>query len=98
MTDWTKDDVDEDSKFWNWMEKDKENYNKKYPRKLGKQKKKKKKIMVLAIIGLALAVTIFGILSSSNEFGSEKYFYVPDYRLNKSPLLCIPEFSDPFVP
>jgi len=23
LTDWTKDDVDEDSKFWNWMDKDK---------------------------------------------------------------------------
>ena len=98
MTDWTKDDVDEDSKFWDWMEKDKENYNKKHPRKPGKQEKKKKKIIVLTIIGLALVVMTFGILSGNNEFGSEKYFYIPDYRLNKSPLLCIQEFSDPFFP
>jgi len=80
LTDWTKDDVDEDSKFWNWMEKDKENYNKKHPRKLEKQEKKKKKIIVLALMGLALVVMVFGILSSNNEFGSEKYFYIPDYR------------------
>jgi len=98
LTDWTKDDVDEDSKFWNWMEKDKENYNKKHPRKLGKQEKKKKKIIILAIIGVAFVVMMFGILTSNNEFGSEKYFYIPDYRLNKSPLLCIQEFSDPFFP
>ncbi len=98
MTDWTKDDVDEDSKFWNWMEKDKENYNKKHPRKLGKQGKKKKKIIVLTMIGLALLVTTFAIFSNNNEFSSEKYFYIPDYRLNKLPLLCIQEFSDPFFP
>ena len=98
MTDWTKDDVDEDSKFWNWMEKDKENYNKKYPRKLEKPKNKKKKIIVLGIISIALVVIVFGILSNENEFGSEKYFYIPDYRLNKSPLICIRDFSDPFFP
>ena len=39
LTDWTKDDVDEDSKFWNWMEKDKESYNKKHPRKAKKTRK-----------------------------------------------------------
>ena len=98
MTDWTKDDVDEDGKFWNWMEKDKENYNKKHPRKLEKQENKKKRIIVLGIISLALVVMAFGILSSENEFGSEKYFYIPDYRLNKSPLFCIQDFSDPFFP
>jgi len=98
LTDWTKDDDDDDSKFWNWMEKDKDNYNKKYPRKLEKQENKKKKIIVLGIIGLALVVMVFGILSSNNEFGSEKYFYIHDYRLNKSPLFCIQEFSDPFYP
>lgn len=98
LTDWTKDDADDDSKFWNWMEKDKENYNKKHPTKLVKQEKKKKKIIILAIIGLALVVMVFGILSSSNKFDSEKYFHIPDYRLNKSPLFCIQESSDPFFP
>ena len=98
MTDWTKDDVDEDSKFWNWMEKDKENYNKKYPRKLEKPKNKKKKIIILGIISIALLVMVFGILLNEDEFSSEKYFYIPDYRLNKSPLFCIQDFSDPFFP
>jgi hypothetical protein len=37
-------------------------------------------------------------LSGNNEFGSEKYFYIPDYRLNKSPLFCAQEFSDPVFP
>ena len=37
-------------------------------------------------------------LSSDNEFGSEKYFHIPDYRLNKSPLFCIQDFSDPVFP
>lgn len=45
-----------------------------------------------------MAVTVFGILPNENEFGSEKYFYITDYRLNKSPLLCIQDFSDPFFP
>ena len=98
LTDWTKDDVDEDSKFWNWMEKDKESYNKKHPRKLQKHKNKKKKIIILGIIGIAMVVAVFGTLSSDNEFGSEKYFYIPDYRLNKSPLFCIQDFSDPLFP
>jgi len=98
LTDWTKDDVDEDSNFWNWMEKDKENYNKKYSRKLKKSKNKKKKIIILGIISVALVVIVFGILSNENKFGSEKYFYIPDYRLNKSPLICIRDFSDPFFP
>ena len=71
MTDWTKDDVDEDSKFWNWMEKDKENYNKKYPRKLEKPKNKKKKIIVLGIIRIAVGCFLFGRWSNENEFGSE---------------------------
>ena len=44
LTDWTKDDTDEDDKFWKWMENDKENYNKKHPAKLERQGKKKKKI------------------------------------------------------
>jgi len=39
-----------------------------------------------------------GILSGNNEFGSEKYFYIPDYRLNKSPLFCAQDFSDPMFP
>ena len=94
MTDWTKDDTDDD-KFWNWMEKDKEKYNKEHPKKFQNQGKKNKKIIVSAIISLALAVIIFGVLSSNNEFGSEKYYYIPDYRLNKSPLFCAQEFSDP---
>ncbi|QMU53601.1 MAG: hypothetical protein GKS07_00940 [Nitrosopumilus sp.] len=98
LTDWTKDDGDEDSKFWNWMEQDKENYNKKHPRKLERPKNKKKKVIIFGIIGLTLMVTVFGMLSNEDEFGSEKYFYIPDYRLNKSPLFCIQDFSDPFFP
>lgn|GEM_PF-2580301 len=98
MTDWTKDDTDEDDKFWKWMDNDKENYNKKHPRKLKIQGKKKKKIIVSGIIGLALVVTIFVILSTNNEFSSEKYFYIPDYRLNKAPIFCAQEFSDPIFP
>ena len=80
------------------MEKDKENYNKKYPRKPEKPKNKKKKIIILTIISLALGVAVIAMLSSGNEFSSEKYFYIHDYRLNKSPLFCIQDFSDPFFP
>ena len=98
LTDWTKDDVDEDREFWSWMEKDKESYNKKHPRKLKKQGNKKKKIALSGIIGLAIVVAVFGIISSGDEFGSEKYFHIPDYRLNKSPLFCIQDFSDPTFP
>ncbi len=99
MTDWTKDGgVNDDDNFWNWMDNDKENYNEKHPWKLGKKENKKKKIVVLGIISLALGVIVFGILSSNNEFSSEKYFYIHDYRLNKSPLFCIQDFSDPFFP
>ena len=98
MTDWTKDDDDDDDKFWNWMEKDKENYDKKFPRKPEKQENKRKKIIVLGIISLALGAVVITMLSSGNEFSSEKYFYIQDYRLNKSPLFCIQDFSDPFFP
>jgi len=98
LTDSTKDGIDEDDKFWEWMNKDKQSYNKKHPRELKRQGKKKKKIIVSGIIGLVFVIVIFGISSSNNEFGSEKYFYIPDYRLNKSPLFCAQEFSDPIFP
>ena len=81
MTDWTKDDVDEDDKFWNWMEKNKEKYDKKIPRKPKRQENKKKKIIILGIISLALGGAVIAMLSSGNEFSSEKYFYIHDYRL-----------------
>lgn len=94
MTDWTKDDVNEDEKFWEWMDKDKSNYKRKHPREL-RQKRKKKKVIISVIIALAFVIITFGILSSYNEFSSETYFYIPDYRLNKSPLFCAQNFTDP---
>ena len=97
MTDWTKDNVDEDNKFWKWMDKDKSNYDKKHPREQ-KQGRKKKKVIVSGIITLALIIMTFGILSSNSEFSSEKYFYIPEYRLNKSPLFCAQDFTDPVFP
>ncbi len=96
LTDWTKDDS-EDDKFWEWMDKDKETHKRKYPSRV-KKPRKKKKIILSAIIGVAITVIIFGIISSTNEFSSEKYFYISDYRLNKSPVFCAQEFSDPVFP
>ena len=47
---------------------------------------------------IGLIVAILGIVSGGNEFSSEKYHYIPDYRLNKSPLFCAQDFSDPAFP
>ncbi|NND86647.1 MAG: hypothetical protein HKM23_04870 [Nitrosopumilus sp.] len=97
MTDWTNNSNDDEYKFWNWMDKDKENYDQKHPI-MKKQKTKKKRLFVYGIIGLALVIAGLGIFSGTDEFGSENYFYIPDYRLNKSPLFCAQDFSDPVFP
>lgn len=79
------------------MDKDKQKYNERHPKKLKKQGKKKK-IVVSGLIGIAVIVLVFAAISGNNEFGFENYFYIPDYRLNKSPVFCAQEFSDPFFP
>ena len=99
MTDYSKDEEHgNDDKFWEWMDKDKANYNKKHPRVSHKRIQKKKKILVSGLVGVGLIVVFLGMFSSENEFGSEKYYYIPDYRLNKSPLFCAQNFSDPVFP
>jgi len=90
LTDWTKDDNED--KFFDWMDKDKQNYRKS-PRILKKQGKGKK-IIVSGLIGIAVVILVFSIVSGDNKFSSENYFYIPDYRLNKSPVFCAQEFSD----
>ena len=95
MTDWTKDDNDD--KFFDWMDKDKQNYEKKFPRKLKKQGKGKK-IIISGLVGVAIIILVLSFVSGSNEFSSESYFYIPDYRLNKSPVFCAQEFSDVVFP
>ncbi len=95
MTDWTKDE-DED-KFFDWMDKDKQNYNEKHPR-TQKKRGRKKKIIASGLIVVAAIILVLTSMSSSNEFGFENYFYIPDYRLNKSPVFCAQEFSDPAFP
>jgi hypothetical protein len=85
-----------DDKFWEWMDKDKESYKKRHPRKAAHPKKKK--FIVSVIVGIAATMIIIGIISGAGEFSSEKYFYIPDYRLNKSPVFCAQEFSDPVFP
>ena len=95
MTDWTKDNPDD--KFMDWMDKDKEKYNlnpPRHPSKLGNFKK----IIVFGLIGIATLVLIFALTSNNNEFSSENYFYISDYRLNKSPVFCAQEFTDPDFP
>ena len=100
LTDYSKDEAnnDDESRFWEWMDRDKENHNRKNPRTLHGRGKKKKKITVLGIISTGLIVAIFGIVSGENEFSSEKYYYISDYRLNKSPLFCAQNFVDPVFP
>lgn len=78
------------------MDKDKENYNERHPRK--PKRGKKKKIIVSGIIGIAIIILVFATISDSNEYGFEKYFYIQDYRLNKSPVFCAQVFSDPDFP
>ena len=98
MTDWTKDESDDD-KFWNWMEKDKEKYFQKHPRNSNTIGKRKKKFIIFGLVGAAITVAFLGgIVSMNDEFAFEKYYYIPDYRLNKSPLFCAQEFSDPNFP
>lgn len=79
------------------MDKDKQNYNERHPRML-KKRGKKKKFIVSGLIGIAVIILVFAAISGSDEFGFEKYFYIPDYRLNKSPVFCAQEFSDPAFP
>ena len=94
MTDYTK---DEDDKFWEWMDKDKEKYNQSHPRK-SQNRGKKKKIIISGLISLGIIIGIIGVLTNTSESNSEKYFYIPDYRLNKSPVFCAQEFHDPTMP
>jgi hypothetical protein len=98
LTNYSKDKDDSDDKFWEWMDKDKEKYNQKHPRISHRQGQKKKKIIVSALVGIGLIVAVFGMFFNENEFASEKYYYIPDYRLNKSPLFCAQDFSDPVFP
>ena len=95
MTDWTKDNPDD--KFIDWMDKDKEKYNLK-PRRRPNTRGIFKKIIVSGLIGIATLVLIFALTSNPDEFDPENYFYIPDYRLNKSPVFCAQEFADPAFP
>ena len=95
LTDWTKDNNDD--KFFDWMDKDKQSYCRKSPRRLKKQGKSKK-IIVSGLVGIAVIILVLSIVSGNNEFSSENYFYIPDYRLNKSPVFCAQEFSDSAFP
>ena len=97
MTDWTKKNNDDDDEFISWMNKDKKKYEKQHPKKIENNGKYRKIILFGIIISVAIIVLI-GIFSSNNEFSSEKYFYIPDYRLNKSPVFCAKDFSDPRFP
>ena len=96
MTDWTKEN-DEDDRFIEWMNNDKKIHRNKIPRNLKKQKNIKK-ISVVAIVVLLVIIAVIVIFSNNNEFGSEKYFYIPDYRLNKAPVFCAKEFSNSVFP
>ena len=96
MTDWTKKN-NKDDEFISWMNKDKKKYESLYPKKIKNQGKSKKIILLGIFISVAIIVLI-GIFSSNSEFSSEKYFYIPDYRLNKSPIFCAKDFSDPKFP
>ena len=96
MTDWTKKDNDDDE-FISWMDEDKKKYEKQHPKKIKNNGIARKIILIGIIISVAIIVLI-GIFSSNNEFSSEKYFYIPDYRLNKSPVFCAKDFSDPRFP
>lgn len=78
------------------MDKDKQNYKKKYPGKL--KKGKGKKIIVSGLVGVAVIILALSFVSGNNEFSSENYFYIPDYRLNKSPVFCAQEFTDTTFP
>ena len=78
------------------MDRDKQNY-KRHPKKL-KGQNKKKKIIVLGLVGIAVISLVFATISGTNEYSFEKYFYIPDYRLNKSPIFCAQAFSDPIFP
>ncbi|MGI9567337.1 MAG: hypothetical protein ACR2LL_10045 [Nitrosopumilus sp.] len=96
MTDWTKKNNEED-KFIEWMNSDKEKHNKNYRPKKFKKQNKTKKIIFLGII-VTIFIIVIAMISNNNEFNSEKYFYILDYRLNKSPLFCAKDFSDPIFP
>ncbi len=80
------------------MDKDKQNYKERHPKRLKKQRDSKKKIIISGLVGIAVTILVFAAISSNNEYGFEKYFYIPDYRLNKSPVFCAQEFSDPAFP
>ena len=95
MTDWTKDNSDD--KFIDWMDQDKEKHDLK-PSRRPTKRSNLKKIIVSGLIGIATLVLIFALTSSNNEFNSENYFYIPDYRLNKSPVFCAQEFTDAAFP
>ena len=96
MTDWTEEN-DEDDRFIEWMNNDKKIHGNKIPRNLKKQKNVKK-IFVVGVIAILVIITSIAIFSNNREFGSENYFYIPDYRLNKSPVFCAKEFSNSMFP
>ena len=78
------------------MDKDKQNYNQRHPK--GTEQGRKRKAIVLGLIGVAAVILVFSAISNSNEYSFENYFYIPDYRLNKSPVFCAQAFSDPIFP
>lgn len=84
---------DEDDKFFEWMDRDKLNYNSKHPKKRHKRKKKS----VFIMIGVASIISVLLLAYSNDDFVFEKYSYLPDYRLNKSPVFCAQEFVDPMI-
>ena len=96
MTDWTKEN-DDDDRFIKWMNNDKKLHDNKIPLNLKKKKNIKKKIIFGILVSLVIITTII-VFSSNNEFGSENYFYISDYRLNKDPVFCAKEFSDSMFP
>ncbi len=96
MTDWTSDENSKksDDEFYEWLDRDKENYNRKH-KKSSKQKIAKKNIFLI-FIGVISVIVIFLLLN--NMINSEQYFYISDYRLNKIPLFCAQDFEDPLFP
>ena len=96
MTDWTSDENSKktDDEFYEWLDQDKENYNRKH-KKFSKKKISKKNIFLI-LTGVVFIGVIF--LLVNNVIDSEQYFYISDYRLNKIPLFCAQDFEDPLFP
>lgn len=96
MTDWTSDENSKksDDEFYEWLDRDKENYNRKH-KNFSKKKISKKNIFFI-LIGVMSFIVILLLLN--NIINSEQYFYISDYRLNKIPLFCAQDFEDPLFP